>query len=107
MRSSQGDHQTKRIKALEARKIKLQEDLCAVERELEQLHLSKENRESTPLPPPDLFPIGCKARVVNKRDPSGLFNRTAFVTGHTKARVKITVDSVEYSRAPSSLKLSR
>ena len=105
MRSNQGDLQDNRIKALEAKKKKLQEDLSAVESELERLSLSKEKEKSTPLPPRELFPINSKVLVVNKRDPSGLFNKTATVSGHTKARVKITVGRVEYSRAPSSLKL--
>ena len=106
MRSTQGDHQDKRIKALEAKKKKkLQEDLSAVESELERLSLSKEKRESTPLHPNELFPIDSKVLVVKKRDPSGLYRKTATVSGHTKARVKITVGRVEYSRAPSSLNL--
>ena len=107
MRSNQGDLEDERIKALEAERKKLQEDLCAVERELNHLSLSKEKKGSIPLPPTKLFPLGSKVIVVNKRDPAGLFNRTATVTGHTKARVKVTVGSVEYSRATSSLKLVR
>ena len=107
MRSNRGDQQEERIKALEAEKKQLQEDLCAIESELSRLHIYKKRKESTPLPPSDLFPVGCKVRVANKRDPSGLFNRTATVTGHTKARVRITIDSVEYLRAPSSLKLAK
>ena len=105
MRSTQGERQEERIKALEAEKKKLQEDLSAVESELERLSLSKEKKESTPLPPHKLFPLDSKVLVVNKRDPSGLYNKAATVSGHTKARVKITVGRVEYSRAPSSLKL--
>ena len=72
MRSTQGDKQDKRIKALEAEKKKLQEDLSAVESELERLSLSKEKKDSTPLPPNKLFPLDSKVLVVNKRDPSGV-----------------------------------
>ena len=107
MRSQEQQEEEDKLKELELRKRKLQIDLASIELDIRRLSLSRDERDHHPSTQPELFPIGSRVKVTNKRDPSGLYNKEATVTGHTKARVKITANRVEYSRAPSSLKLQK
>ena len=90
---------------LELRKRRLQLDLAAVELELRRLSFREEELKHFKSSPTKIFPLGSRVKINNKRDPAGLHQQVATVTGHTKARVKVTANGIEYLRAPSSLLL--
>ena len=102
---SPDDRSTK--EELELQKRRLTIDLAAVDLELRRLSLREDEERRSPTTIAELFPLDSQVRITNRRDPAGLHNKVATVTGHTKARVKITTKSIEYLRAPSSLKLQR
>ena len=90
---------------LELKMRRLTIDLAAVDLELRRFSLREDEERRLPTTIEELFPLNCLVRITNRRDPAGLHRKVATVTGHTKARVKITVKGVEHSRAPSSLEL--
>ena len=96
-------HPTK--EELELKKRRLTIDLAAVDLELRRLSLREDEERRSLNTIEDLFPLNSLVRITNQRDPVGLHKKVATVTGHTKARVKITAKGVEYLRAPSSLEL--
>ena len=101
MRSERDDED--KIKALIAEQRRLREALTLIQVELSQLYIAKKKTTD----PPSItttHPVGRRVRIVNRRDPAGLYKATAIVTGHTKARIKICIDDTEYLRAASSLK---
>jgi hypothetical protein len=100
---SPDDRSTK--EELELRKRRLTIDLAAVDLELRRLSLREDEERRAPIAISELFPLHNQVRVTNLRDPAGLHDKVATVTGHTKARVRITRKGIEYLRAPSSLKL--
>ena len=100
---SPDDRSTK--EELELRKRRLTIDLAAVDLELRRLSLREDEERRVPNTTSELFPLHSQVRVTNRRDSAGLYNKVAVVTGHTKARVKISVKGIEYVRAPSSLEL--
>ena len=102
---SPDDRSTK--EELELRKRRLTIDLAAVDLELRRLSLREDEERRATVTTAELFPLYSQVRVTNRRDSAGLYNKVATVIGHTKARVKISTKGVEYSRAPSSLKLQK
>ena len=86
-------------------KRRLTIDLAAVDLELRRLSLREDEERRSATTITELFPLNRRVKITNRRDPAGLHNKVATVTGHSKARVKITLKGIEYSRAPSSLKL--
>ena len=96
-----------RIEELKRVKQQLELNLSEVQKELSKLSLDLEEKKSPskPFPPTKLFPINTRVKITNKRDPGGLYQRIGKVTGHTKRQVRVTIDSKEYRRAPTSLTL--
>ena len=76
-----------------------------VELEIRRLSLREDELRRSTGTTAELFPLGSRVRISNKRDPAGLHNKVATVTGHTKARVKVTAKGIEHLRAPSNLVL--
>ena len=92
---------------LELRMRRLTIDLAEVDLELRRLSLREDEERRSPTTIVELFPLYSRVKITNRRDPAGLHNKVATVTGHTKARVKVTAKGVEYVRAPSSLELQK
>ena len=92
---------------LELRKRRLTIDLAEVDLELRRLSLREDEERRSPTTIAELFPLYSRVKITNRRDPAGLHNKVATVTGHTKARVKVTAKGIEYVRAPSSLELQK
>ena len=90
---------------LELRKRRLTIDLAAVDLELRRLSLQEDEDRRSVTTITELFPLNRRVKITNRRDLAGLHNKVATVTGHSKARVKITFKGTQYIRAPSSLKL--
>ena len=90
---------------LQLRKRRLTIDLAAVDLELRRLSLREDEEKRSATTITELFPLHSQVKIINRRDPAGLHNKVATVTGHTKARVRITAKGVEYLRAASSLKI--
>ena len=108
MRSPSRQTERTTIQQLEAERAQLQEELASIEAQIQDLRIQDAVIKSAtkPLPLRKLFPKGSTVRVINRRDPSGLYNSEATVTDHTPRRIWIkTPDKKQHLRAPSNLEL--
>ena len=80
---------------LELRKRRLTIDLAAVDLELRRLSLQEDEDRRSANTITELFPLKGRVKITNRRDPAGLHNNVAMVTGHSKARVKVTFKGIE------------
>ena len=77
---SHSKNEDRRIAALIREQDRLQEELSAIQKELSLLYVSKQRESKAALSIANLYPLGQTVRIVNWRDPAGLYRWKAVVS---------------------------